>query len=71
MVDYNNPATISQEYCAFTFPSRSGARSPNLPTCPRLRNSVACEALACPGWCVYVSLPALPCLPLVTVVLRL
>jgi hypothetical protein len=34
-----------------------------LPVCLRLPNSVACEALACPEWCIYVSHPALPCFP--------
>jgi hypothetical protein len=72
MVDFNNPVTITREYCAFfTFPSCSGACSPNLLVCLRLRNSVACEALACPGWRIYVSLPAPPCFPSVIVILRL
>jgi hypothetical protein len=54
-----------------TFPFGPGACSPNLPVCLRLSNSVACEALACLRWHIYVSLPTLLCLPLVTVVLRL
>lgn len=69
MVDYHNPVTITEEYCAFTFPSGSGACSLDLLFC--LRNSVACEALACPGWYIYASLPALPCFPSVILILRL
>jgi hypothetical protein len=56
---------------AFTFPFGSGVCGPNLPVFLRLPNSVACEALACPGWYIYVSLPTLPCYPSVTVILRL
>ena len=74
MVDYNNPVTITREYfTAQSFPSLSGsvACRLNLTVCLRLRNSVTCEALACRGWYIYVSLPALPCFPSVTVILRL
>ncbi len=61
MVDYHNPVTITREYCAFTFPP--GDRSLHLPVVVVLRNSVACEALACSRWRIHVSLPDLPRFP--------
>ena len=65
MVNYHNSVTIEREYSAYAFlPSIGGncAIQPNLLVCPF--NSGARESLARCGWYIHVSLPVLPCWPL-------
>ena len=58
MVNYNDPATIAQDFGAYAFPSGSGTCSPIYLV--DLFNRGGCEALAPHGWYIYVSLHVLP-----------
>jgi hypothetical protein len=54
MVDFHNPVTMAREFGAYALSSGSGDYY-------RSFNSGICKSLARPGWCIYVSCPAVPC----------
>jgi hypothetical protein len=60
MVNYNDPATIAQDYGAYRSVRYSvGVRDLQRDLPVDIFNRGGCEALALRGWCIYVSLRVL------------